>query len=91
MEILPIIFSVIVIVLTIVLSVVGIQMVLVLLELKRTLKKFNAAIDTVESKVNSLVAPIQNLGGMASGLQTGFKVFESFVGWLHRSKEGDRV
>jgi len=87
MDILPIVFSVIVIILTIVLSVVGVQLVLVLLEVRKTLKKLNGVLDTAEQKINAVVSPLQNLGGMASGLQTGFKVFESFVGWLHRNKD----
>jgi uncharacterized protein YoxC len=89
MDILPIVFSVIIIILTIVLSVVGIQLVLVLLEVRKTLKKLNGVLDTAEQKINAVVSPLQNLGGIASGLQTGFKVFESFVGWLHRSKDKD--
>ena len=87
MEILPIVFSVIVIILTIILSVVGIQLVLVLLEVKKTLSKFNAVLDTAEHRINAIVAPLQNLGGMASGMQAGFKVFESFVSWLQRNKD----
>jgi hypothetical protein len=87
MEALPIIFSVVVIVLTIILAVVGIQLVLVLLEVRKSLKKFNLFLDTAEQQVQSVVKPLQNLGGMASGLNSGFKVFEAFVGWLNRSKE----
>lgn len=87
MELLPIVFSVVLVVLAIVLSVVGVQIILVLIEVKRTLKKFNDTLDATQMKLNAIVQPLQNLGGMASGLNTGFKVFESFVGWLNRSKE----
>jgi uncharacterized protein YoxC len=87
MDILAIVFTVIVIILTIILSVVGVQLVLVLHEVRKTLTKMNGVLDTTEHKINALISPLQNLGGMASGLQTGFKVFESFVGWLHRNKE----
>ena len=87
MEILPIVFSVVLVILAIVLSVVGIQIIMVLIEVKRTLKKFNDTLEIAEAKMNAIVQPLQNLGGMASGLNTGFKVFESFVGWLNRNKE----
>ncbi len=87
MELLPIVFSVVLVVLAIVLSVVGVQIILVLIEVKRTLKKFNDTLDATQMKLNAIVQPLQNLGGMASGLNTGFKVFESFVGWLNRNKE----
>lgn len=86
-ETLPIIFAVVVVIITIILSVVGIQMIMVLAEVKRTLKKANQTLDEAEAKFKQIVAPLQSLGGMASGLQTGFKVFETFVGWLTKNKE----
>jgi len=90
MEYLPIAFSVILIILTIILSVVGVQLVLVLIEVKKTLRKVNLVLDTAEQRLNSIVMPFQNIGGMASGLQTGFKVFEAFVGWLHRNSDSTK-
>lgn len=86
-DLLPIVFSIVLIILTVVLSIVGFQMVIVLMELRRTLKKVNDTLDQAESKVNSLIAPLQNLGGLATGLQTGMQVFEAFTGWLNRKKE----
>lgn len=85
-NILPIVFSVVLVIITIILSVVGVQMVMVLSELRQTLKKVNATLDQAESKFAAILSPLQNLGGMAAGLQTGFKVFESFAGWLNRKK-----
>ena len=87
MEILPIVFAIALVVLSAVLTAVGIQLVLVLREMRRTLIKVNAAIDNAESKLESVVQPLQRLGGMASGLSTGVKVFEGFVGWLNREKD----
>ncbi len=86
-EILPVVFAVVVVIITIVLSVVGIQMIMVLAEVKRTLKKVNDTLDDAEEKFNQVLVPLQSIGGMASGLQTGFKVFETFVGWITRNKE----
>lgn len=83
---LTIVFSVVLVLLTIVLSVVGVQMILVLMEVRRTMKKINLVLDQAETKINNIIAPLQSLGGMASGLQAGFQVFESFVGWLNRRK-----
>ncbi len=90
MEILPIIFSVVLVVLAIVLAVVGVQMVLVLLEVRKTLQKFNQTLDSAEAKFTSVLQPLQRLGGMATGLSTGMKVFEAFVGWLHRHQEMEK-
>lgn len=86
-EFLPVLFSIVLVVLSIVLAVVGVQLVLVLSELRHTLKKVNATLDMAEAKVNAIISPLQSLGGMASGLGAGMKVFEAFVGWLHRQKE----
>lgn len=86
MDYLPIIFASVLIIVTIVLVAVGVQLIIVLTELRRTLRKVNATLDTVELTVSSVVQPLHNLGGMANGLTTGFKVFEAFVGWLQRSK-----
>lgn len=87
MEVLPVVLTSILIVLAVILAVVGVQVVLVLREVQKTIRKVNQTIDVAEARINNIVQPLQNLGGMASGLQTGFKVFESFVGWLSRSKE----
>ncbi|MBD3279377.1 MAG: hypothetical protein GF390_01555 [Candidatus Pacebacteria bacterium] len=86
-DILPIVFAVVLVILTVVLSVVGIQIILVLMEIKRTLKKFNNTLDMAETKINQVIAPLQSLGGMATGVKSGIKVFEAFVSWLQRDKE----
>ena len=83
---LPIVLTSVAIILTIILSVVGIQIILVLAEVKKTLNKVNTTLDEAEAKINALMSPLQNLGGLASGLQTGIKVFESFTGWIAQRK-----
>jgi uncharacterized protein YoxC len=90
MDYLTPIFAVVLIVITVVLTVVGIQMVLVLLEVRKTLKKVNTTIDTVEAKVNSIVMPFQRIGDITTNLMSGFKVFESFVGFLNRDKDSKK-
>jgi uncharacterized protein YoxC len=87
MELLPTIFAVVLIVITIVLTIVGIQLVMVLMELKKTIQKVNTTLDSVETRFNAVIGPLQSLGGAASGLRTGMRVFETFVGWLNRDKK----
>jgi len=89
-SILPTVLAIVAIVLTIILSVVGVQIILVLSEVKKTLNKVNTTLDDAEAKINSLISPLQNLGGLANGLQTGVKVFESFTGWLDKRKNGTK-
>ncbi len=90
MELIPTVFTIALVALTIVLSVVGVQMVLVLLELKKTLKKVNEALETADEKITAIIAPLQKISGVASGLGTGMKVFEAFVGWLNKDKDSKK-
>jgi len=90
MELVPTVFAIALVALTIVLSVVGVQMVLVLLELKKTLKKVNDALETADEKITAIIAPLQKISGVASGLGTGMKVFEAFVGWLNKDKDSKK-
>ncbi len=85
-EILPVVFTVVLIVITIVLTVVGIQVIMVLAEIKRTLSKANQVIDNIEEKANRYLSPIQSLGTMAASLKSSMKVFQGFVSWLNRNK-----
>lgn len=87
MELTSTVIMVVVIILTLILGVVGIQLVLVLAELRRTLRRVNETLDHAETKINAVLQPLQNLGGMAMGLQTGLKVFEAFVAWLQRNRD----
>jgi uncharacterized protein YoxC len=87
MEVLPVVLTSVLVVLAIILAVVGVQVILVLSEIQKTLRRVNTTIDSAQQRLSSLVTPLQNLGGMAAGLQTGFKVFEAFVGWLSRNKD----
>lgn len=86
-DFLPIVFAVSLLILTIVLAVVGIQLIAVLNELKKTLVRVNTTIDTVENKVNAFANPLQNLGGAVAGLKTGMQFFEAFTSWIHRDKD----
>ncbi|HCR81529.1 MAG: hypothetical protein UY13_C0002G0015 [Candidatus Pacebacteria bacterium GW2011_GWB1_47_8] len=89
-QLLPIVLVIVAVILTIILSVVGVQIILVLTEVKRTLQKINTTLDEAQAKINTIVAPLQNLGGLATGIQTGIKVFESFTGWLTSRKDGSK-
>jgi hypothetical protein len=85
-ETLPIVLIIVLVILTIVLLVVGVQIVMTLIEVRKTLTRVNHVIDEWETKLDSLTSPLKSFGGVVSGLQTGFKMFESFVGWLSQDK-----
>ncbi|PIR61476.1 MAG: hypothetical protein COY81_04840 [Candidatus Pacebacteria bacterium CG_4_10_14_0_8_um_filter_43_12] len=86
MEVLPVVLTSVLIVLALVLSIVGVQLFLVLMGVKKTLSRMNQAIDLAEEKLVSFSAPFQGLGGAVAGMKTGFKVFELFTQWLNRNK-----
>lgn len=88
-QVLSIMFAVGLGVLTLVLATVGIYLVLVLREFRRTMQKINNTLDEAEQKISHLVVPLKNLGGIAAGVKTGVKVFEGFVGWLNKNKKSD--
>lgn len=89
-NLLPTVLVIVAVVLTVILSIVGVQIIMVLTEVKRTLRKVNATLEEAELKINAIVSPLQNLGGLASGLQTGIKVFEAFTGWLTSRKDDSK-
>lgn len=89
MEALPLILTTVLIVLALVLTVVGVQLFMTLLEFRKTLRRVNEAVDMAESRLVSITAPFQSLGGAVTGMRTGFKVFELFVHWLNRNKDRD--
>lgn len=88
-SLLPMVLLFVLVVLVVILAIVGVQLVLTLIEFRKTLKHVNNTLDTVDTTVAAITTPLQNLGGMASGLSTGFRVFETFVGWLNRNKEDE--
>jgi len=85
-ETLPIVLIIVLVLLTVVLLVVGIQIVLTLVEVRKTLTRANGLITDIEQKIDDIAHPLKNLGGVVGGLQTGFKLFEGFVGWLSHDK-----
>lgn len=76
-------------ILTIVLTVVGVHLTMVLVQFRKTMKQLESALFVAEDKVSELALPLKQLGGAASGLHTGLKVFEMFVGWMHRGEKGE--
>lgn len=85
-EFLPIVLVVSLVVLTVVITIVGILTIQVLQRVKYTLDRVNDTIDLAEAKITSVVSPFQSLSGMASSFSAGVKVFDSFLGWVHKGK-----
>lgn len=82
----PILFAVVLTILTVVLVAVGVQLFLVLKSFRQALEKVNSALDETEEKIKAISEPLQNLAGIAAGVKTGVKVFEGFAQFLNRKK-----
>lgn len=87
MDPLVIVLTVVAAILSVVLIVVGVQTILVLQEVKRSLQRFNTMTEVVEKTVNKALSPLQNVGGMMTGFKTGFKLLETFSTFLKRSSQ----
>ncbi|MFC1653612.1 hypothetical protein ACFL1M_02090 [Patescibacteria group bacterium] len=87
MDPLIILLIIVVSILTILLVVVGVHVVQILREIKRTISKVNNSIEGVDSLVHNLHNPFGNQGGVMEGVTTGLKVAEAFVHWLKKDKE----
>jgi hypothetical protein len=89
-DLLPIILTIAVTVMTVMMVIVGVYVIQVLSSVKKTLDRVNNTIDLAEMRINSIVSPLQSLGGITSSLGTGLKVFESFTRWLNRKHDGSQ-
>ena len=89
MDPMVIILTVVASILSLVLLVVGVQTILVLQQVRKTLDRVNRMSEAVETGVNKVVTPLSNLGGMMGGMKTGFKMLELFSNFLQRHAEDD--
>ncbi len=87
MDPLVIVVTVVAVVLSLVLLVVGVQTILVLQQLRKTLERVNHLADIAETSINRTLAPLQNIGGMMDGMKTGFKMLELFGTFLRRQTD----
>ncbi|MCH7951690.1 hypothetical protein IH980_03070 [Patescibacteria group bacterium] len=76
--------------LTILLSFIGVQIVHILREVRRTIEKVNKMLDDAGMITESIAHPISGLGGMIDGLKTGVKAIETIGNFLTRKKKGKK-
>ena len=74
-------------VLTILLSFIGIQVVFILREVRRSLEKVNKMLDDFGLITESIAHPIAGLGGVIDGLKSGIKTVETFGKLLSKKKK----
>src|SRR4030042_2704938 len=74
--------------LTILLSFIGIQVVFILRELRRTLEKINKMLDDLGLITESIAQPIAGFGGMIDGIRSGMKAVNAIGRFLNKKPEG---
>lgn len=90
MDPLVVVLTVVATVLSLVLVVVGVQTVLVLQEVRRSLKRFNTMTEVIEATVTKTLSPLQHLGSLTQGLKVGFKMVDSFANYLQSKAQDEK-
>lgn len=74
-------------ILTAVATVIGIQIIFLLKEIKHTLTKLNSAVDTTEEAMRRFAEPVSNVLAVVEGLKQSTKVMEVISGFLKRNSD----
>lgn len=78
-------------VLTVLLVIVGVQVIMILREVKTTLTHVNKTLDAADNIVSVLARPVSGLSDIAAGIRTGLKITESFVSWISSKNRDDHA
>lgn len=73
--------------LTILLTFIGVQIVYILREVRKSIEKVNKMLDDAGMITESIAHPIAGLGGMVEGLKSGVKAVETVGNFLTRRKK----
>lgn len=85
-ELLPLVLVVCLVILTVVLVVVAINLIGVLMESKRVLKKANLVIDEAQDKITGILNPFASLSAFVSNFTAGLKVADGFMSFMNKDK-----
>lgn len=89
MDPLIILLIVVTLILTTLLVIVGIQVILILKEIRQTLSRVNQTLDQADRLLASIGSPFAKMGGMLEGVRSGLKVAETFVNWVKKHPSED--
>lgn len=74
-------------ILTVLLVIVGVQVIMILKEVKQTLTHVNHTLEAADNVVALLSRPASGFADMVAGVKTGLRISESFVSWLNKNRE----
>ncbi len=86
MDTTQLLLTVVISITTVLLTIVGIQLIFVLKELRKTLIKTNAVIDNLEQMSTAAEQGMEEF----SGFFTGFKTLSRIIEFVHSQKNGKR-
>lgn len=82
---------IVIVLLTTMLTVIGVQIVLILKDLRKLINRTNSLIDRVEMKVSSFSNPFQNLTGVVDSFREGVRIFETVSSLINRKPKTSQV
>ena len=74
-------------VLTVLATVIGIQIIILLKDLKNSLDRFNRVLDSAESSIKKLTIPITGVVGLVEGIKHSTQVLDIITGYLDRHRK----
>ncbi|MBU1200289.1 hypothetical protein KJ953_02000 [Patescibacteria group bacterium] len=72
--------------LTVTAVIIGIQLILILKELRHSLLKFNKVLDTAESSLQRLSQPATAIAGILEGFKQSSTLVQTITGFLNRNR-----
>ena len=69
-------------VLSVLLVIVGVQVIIILKEFRKTLDHFNHTLESTDDLLVLMANPFKGLGDTVTGIKSGLRVAELFVSWL---------
>lgn len=73
--------------LTIILTLIGIQIIQILKEFKKSVEKVNKMLDDAGMITQSIAHPISGLGGMIDGIKSGVKAIDAIGNFFSKRKK----
>lgn len=76
--------------LTIVALIIGIQIILLLKELNKSLSRFNQVLDSAETTIRKFSQPITSVAGLVEGIKQSTKIIEIVSNFLNRHRHSSK-
>jgi hypothetical protein len=82
---------IVIVILTTIMTIIGIQFILILRDIRRLFLRFNGLIDRVEVTIASIAQPVAGISNLMEGLKQGVGVVEKLTSLLGRREKTTEV